>query len=86
MGKAAYWKEKSFLTDEQSREVIMSFLYARGDPGATEEEAALVLEWANGAVLNSTLLHMVLDRKLTVNLVDGELVFKKFPGVSKDEE
>lgn len=79
MGKAAYWKEKSFLTDEQSREVIMSFLYARGDPGATEEEIGQVLSWANDVMLQSTLLSMVLDKTLTVNLVDGELMFKKMP-------
>jgi len=79
MGKAAYWKEKSFLTDEQSREVIMSFLYARGDDGVTEEELGQVLSWANDVMLQSTLLQMVLDKTLTVNLVDGELVFKKMP-------
>ena len=79
MGKAAYWKEKSFLTDEQSREVIMSFLYARGDDGVTEEELAQVLSWANDVMLQSTLLSMVLDKTLTVNLVDGELVFEKMP-------
>ena len=55
--------------------VMLRFLKRRGGNGARREEIKVLLEWVGRTVLNGVLLELVLQRKVDVDVVDGEPVW-----------
>jgi hypothetical protein len=66
---------ESVFTDDEYERIITNFLESRGDAGAEEEEIVEVVHQCELAAINWTLIHMVIDGELQVNLRGKELTF-----------
>ena len=68
---------EDFLTEKEEEQLILSFLNARGEKGATEDEMLQVLNWALETRIGYAMLDACLEDK-TIQIVDvknGEVVF-----------
>lgn len=64
------------ITEAELDAVLMAFIEHRGE--VTEEEAVAVVRWAENAVLNHTLLQLILRGEIKIDIrEDGEFVFGK---------
>lgn len=61
------------LTEEEQEKVILQL--AEGQKEFTEEDALKVLDWASKAMLEKTLIEMVLNSKLILSIEQGEVYF-----------
>ena len=69
---------RQILTDDEEDKLITAL--ARGQETFTEEDGAIVLNWARHTRLDSCLLDFVLQEKLLVSLnKDKELIFSRLP-------
>lgn len=66
------------LTDDEIQTLVLSLAEARGDDGFTEDEALVVLNWANRTRIEQAALECVLKGMTTVNVdpKSGEIMFK----------
>ena len=61
------------LTEEEQEKVILQL--AEGQKEFTEEDALKVLDWASKAMLEKTLIEMVLNSKLILSIEQGEVYY-----------
>lgn len=83
-----------FLSDGEIMRIVMNFAQTRGEDGITEEEAHEICAWANEVRVGQTMLDMVLEGKVGIDLrEDGEVEFSQrgdkdwpipFPGPDTD--
>ena len=66
---------EELLSDEDSSNLIMSLATVRGEKGFTEEEAVILLQWAEGVLVEHSLLTLVLNGDINVDITDGEPAF-----------
>lgn len=64
------------LTESEVEKLMLSVFTAAGEGGLTEEEAkrqtAAVVDWAENARIDATLLQLVLDGSLVTSVLPGE--------------
>lgn len=63
------------LEDEDVSKLLMSFNNTRKDAGFSEEEANIVINWAQEVVFNYTLYSLIMDGHVEINVEDDEPVF-----------
>lgn len=65
------------LTEDEMERLVMSLATTRENGFFTEEEAAVLVKWANDARTQNAILDMVLAGVLTVDVVGEEVLFKR---------
>jgi hypothetical protein len=61
---------------EEQETLIMMLAETRGRRGFTTDEGAVVLRWAEDTRRQSMMLELVLEGKVSVDVVDGEVAWK----------
>ena len=65
------------VTDEEFRLIVLALGTARGPGGSfSEEEAAVVIDWAERVRQEALCLKMILDGQILIDVRDGDVVFK----------
>lgn len=63
------------LEDEDVSKLLMSFNNTRKEAGFSEEEANLLINWAQEVVFNYTIYSLIIEGHVAVNIEDNEPVF-----------
>jgi hypothetical protein len=63
------------LTEDEVEKVILALAAARGEESFTEEEVFELVKWAEKVRIEESLLSLLLDGLVNIDLRDGEPVF-----------
>jgi len=68
-------KLPGLLSEKQHMKIILALAASRGENGFTEEEATKVCTWAEQCMMEHTVLQLLLEGKLVVNVENTDKSF-----------
>jgi len=71
--------KECLFTEDELQTIASAVMLYDNDRGATRDDVAAVFSWCEGARIAGWLLELVLQRKLSVRVVDGVPKFRMLP-------
>lgn len=72
------------MNDKELEALIISLATVRGDKGFSDDDARIVISWAEDTRQAANLLELVLAKEVLVNVQNGEVEFS-LPSVQGDK-